>query len=86
MKPFLLVTLLVLVAQAFPSCQGQGEQEIVGWVEEKFTARPSGSVEYVIVINTVWYEVPFNFWSRVEVGDLVKYDGTQWTIVRKKGS
>jgi hypothetical protein len=83
MKSLLCIVLVVFVAQVFPSCQ-QG-QEVVGWVEEKFVSRSSGGPEYIIVINTVWYDVPYSFWAEVHVGDLVKYDGTQWTVVKKAG-
>lgn len=85
MKLSLLVVLAVAVAQIVPSCDG-GVKEVVGWVEEKYIDRVTLRQRYTIVINTVAYDVPFQFWHNVEVGDLVKYDGIEWTIVRKKGT
>jgi hypothetical protein len=38
---------------------------------------------YLLVINNVEYGVPYEFWLRVSIGDLVKYDGKTWTIVSK---
>lgn len=77
MKLLFVVTLFVLAAQILPSCGG--EREVVGWVEEKFDR----GARYFIMINYVEYMVPFPFWNNVGVGDLVKFDGTQWTIVKK---
>lgn len=77
-----LVILLVVFAQV-PSCGG--ETSIVGYVEEKHQIQESGRPTYVIVINKVEYSVPLWFWNQVGIGDLVKFEGGVWTIVRKAG-
>lgn len=82
-KFVLLFVLLTAVAQVFPSCENQQSNEpvVIGWVEEKhIDAFTRG---YVIVINRAEYAVPVPFWSQVKVGDLVKWDGTIWTIVKR---
>lgn len=79
-KPVLLVVLgLMALAQVLPSC-GQGEP-VIGWVDQKLRIGDG----YVIVINHVEYQVPFEFYETVRVGDLVKLENGQWTIVRRGG-
>jgi hypothetical protein len=81
LRVVLLAVLATTLAQVFPSC---GEKiEIVGWIERK-GVEPAGHT-YYITINSVDYDVPGYFWQQVQVGDLVKWDGTTWTIVRKAG-
>ena len=80
LKTVLLVVMFTVLAQVFPSCGGEGT-EIVGWVEAKRVESTTRS--FIIVINNVEYDVPAYFWSQVEVGDLVKWDGKTWTIVKK---
>lgn len=80
----LFVLLFSAVAQVFPSCSGEGNSEIVGFVDEKYIQRSAGAIEYVLVVNRTLYEVPANFWQTANVGDIVKYDGMTWTIVRKR--
>ncbi len=79
-KAILLVMVLASVAQFLPSC-GDSDRTVIGWVEAKH-AQPSGD-GYVITINNVDYQVPGYFWNEVKIGDLVKWDGKVWTIVRK---
>lgn len=80
-KVVLFVILATTLAQAFPSC---GENvEIVGWVERKGVDQMGHT--FFITINSVDYDVPGYFWQQVQIGDLVKWDGTTWTIVRKAG-
>lgn len=79
MKILFVVVLAVTLAQLAPSCGGGEGREIVGWVEEKRELQRAN----IIVINNVEYDVPRSFWLDVAVGDLVKFDGTRWTIVRK---
>lgn len=59
-----------------------GQAQVIGWVEEKRT-RAYETFPYMVVINQIEYGVPYEFWLAVGVGDLVKFDGTKWTIVRK---
>ena len=86
MKVVFLVVLFVAVAQILPSCGDTGDTgaEVVGWVDEKYVAPSSPGQRYVIVINHVEHDVLFGFWNSVDVGDLVKWDGLQWTILRKR--
>jgi hypothetical protein len=87
MKGLLLVALLATtLAQVFPSCDGGGGggPRVIGWVEAKYAR--AVDPQYVIVINGIEYAVPDDFFFRVEVGDLVKYEGGVWTIVRRAGS
>lgn len=85
MKGILLVVLLATsVAQAFPGCSGEDGREIIGFVDEKRTSQRGGDTEYVLVVNRTPYSVPAHFWLRADVGDIVKYDGLEWTIVRKR--
>ena len=80
----LLLVVMATVAQVFPSCGSDESAAIVGWVETKRIDQFSHA--FVIVINSTDYEVPGYFWQKVEVGDLVKWDGTTWTIVKKRSA
>lgn len=80
-KPVLLAVLLVSLAQILPSCDGEPRTVVVGWVEEKKVDRAGGV--WLITILATEYEVPPTFWREVQIGDLVKWDGVTWTIVRK---
>jgi hypothetical protein len=85
-----LVVVLLVVAQILPSCGGgpgeSGEEparpDVIGWVDEKRT-RVWETIPHIIVINQVEYGVPYDFWTSVNVGDLVKYEGGRWSIVRR---
>ncbi len=79
-KLVLLFITVSVLAQVFPSC-GEETGSVVGWVEEKRVDRSAHA--FVIVINHTDYEVPSVFWHQVEIGDLVKWDGKTWTIVKK---
>ncbi len=93
MLKVLAVVLLLAVAQLIPSCGDKGDDQasssdrpvVIGWVAEKRT-RTTQTVPYLIVINSVEYGVPYEFWLQVGVGDLVKLDKDKWTIVRKAGA
>ncbi len=87
LKVTLLVVLVTAFAQVIPSCGGDqptGQVGVIGWVEAKRVNAYARS--NIVVINSVEYEVPGYFWSQVDVGDLVKWDGTTWTIVKKRGT
>lgn len=79
------VVLFAMFAQVFPSCGGEAAQ-IVGWVQEKLVSRASGETEYRVIIDGTHYTVPQTFWEEVRVGDLIKYDGYRWAIVKKARS
>jgi hypothetical protein len=84
LKTALLVVLATTFAQVFPSCGGGGgTTDVVGWVEVK-KVEPGGQRGFIITINSVDYDVPGYFWQQVAIGDLVKWDGTTWTIVKKR--
>ncbi len=80
MAKVLLVVLMVTVAQVLPSC-GESGTSVVGWVEAKRVDRMNAA--FYITINDIEYDVPGSFWSDVRIGDLVKWDGVVWTIVRR---
>ncbi len=84
LRTTLLLVIMATVAQVFPSCGGEESTGVVGWVEAKRVDQSSHA--FVIVINSTDYEVPGYFWQKVEVGDLVKWDGTSWTIVKKRSA
>lgn len=84
MAKVLVVVLMVAVAQIVPSCGDSGSTSVVGWVEAKRVDRPNAA--FYITINDVEYDVPGNFWTDVRIGDLVKWDGVVWTIVKRAGT
>lgn len=84
MKLLVVLVLSLAVAQILPSCDGGSE--VVGWVDEKYVDRSVPGPRYMIVINTIHYDVDFGFWNSVQIGDLVKFDGVKWSIVRKRSS
>lgn len=85
MVKVLAVVVLLAVAQAVPACEGGKPKIIIGYVQEKrFIAREP--VPWLIVIESIEYPAPQDFWNRVGVGDLVKYDGLTWTLIRKATS
>ncbi len=83
-KAVLLVVMLTSLAQILPSCDGGSSTVVIGWVEVKRFDRGGGV--HLITINGVDYEVPGTFWREVQIGDLVKWDGRVWTIVKKAGT
>lgn len=84
-KVVVLASLLISLAQMLPSCGG-GEDSgpvVIGWVEAKH--RDASADAWEVVINGAYYDVPAYFWDQVRVGDLVKWDGKVWTIVKRAG-
>jgi hypothetical protein len=79
----LLLIAAVAIAQVFPSCGGDETTQIVGWVEAKHV--DSSAHSFILTLNSTDYEVPGYFFAQVDVGDLVKWDGKTWTIVKKAG-
>lgn len=88
----LVVVAFLVVAQLIPSCGDRSETggspaigtpaQVVGWVDEK-RRDTYGVSPWLIVINHLEYGVPYEFWLAVEIGDLVRYDGQTWRIVRR---
>ncbi|MGH2375377.1 MAG: hypothetical protein ACREJ4_03610 [Candidatus Methylomirabilaceae bacterium] len=88
MIKILAVVALLAIAQIIPSCGDDGgggsRPQVIGWVDEKVTRNQTAETNpYLLVINNVEYGVPYDFWRTVDQGDLVKFDGEKWTIVRK---
>ena len=52
-----------------------------GSVTQKFVSRSEDS--FRIAVNGFPYEVPRGFYSTVQVGDIVHFDGTNWTITSR---
>jgi hypothetical protein len=90
MKIALVMLVLAIVAQ-FPSCGGFGfgnpnvtqQGDIVGFVDDKYIAAIDGPPRPYIIIGATEYEVSWNFYREVSIGDLVKWSKGIWTIVRK---
>jgi hypothetical protein len=84
MLKVLAVVALLAVAQLLPSCGGDGgsRPDVVGFVSEKRRAQQE-FFPYLIVINNLEYGVPYEFWLTVEVGDLVRFAGGEWRVVRR---
>lgn len=86
-KVMLVVFLATSLAQIVPSCGGgsgtslPGGAVVIGTVEAKRVSQAERS--YSIFVLATEYDVPFVFWQQVNVGDLVRWDGTVWTIVRR---
>ena len=51
---------------------------VQGEVTQKFTPDKGN---YYIAVNGEPYEVPLNLYDHVDVGTVVQYDGTDWTVV-----
>jgi hypothetical protein len=49
-----------------------------GSVTQKFTFKGDDSYYRIAVDGTI-YEVPYGFYRVVQVGDVVHFDGTNWT-------
>jgi hypothetical protein len=85
----LAIVLLLAVAQLIPSCGDSDDddgastrRQVIGYVDEK-RRNNQEFMPYLIVINSLEYGVPYQFWLDVDVGDLVRFDGQTWRIVRK---
>ncbi len=74
---FLFIAVLsVFVADFTVGCGG-------GYVYGPVSQKIQGSDQtYKVVVNGTPYEVPANFYSRVQIGDNVKFNGQEWSIVK----
>ena len=59
---------------------GCGQGYVYGKVTQKINA--GHEVDNTILVNDHPYQVPFGFFEQVQVGDMVRFDGKQWTIVK----
>jgi hypothetical protein len=83
---FFLIAMLSLLAADFSV--GCGHGYVYGPVGQKFA--PGGGQDAApdrqIAINETVYDVPISFYNKVHVGDTVKFDGRDWTIVKPANS
>lgn len=84
MPKVLLVVVLFLVTAQLPSCEVR-PGPLVGFVDDKYMAQlpTGGAPQPTILIGATEYTVPIEFYREVEIGDLVKWENGQWSIVRK---
>jgi hypothetical protein len=75
----LFVMVLSLFAADFS--MGCGKGYVYGPVTQKFN-RGGDSQTYLIAVSGTPYEVPMDFWQKVQLGDTVKYTGKQWQLVK----
>jgi hypothetical protein len=87
LKVMLVVFLATSLAQIVPSCGGGSESRlpggalVIGTVESKRLIQAERT--FTITVLSTEYDVPYAFWQQVNVGDLVRWDGTVWTIIRR---
>ena len=83
-KALLFVALLSLLAADISVGCGS-KAYVYGPVTQKFN---TGAVqeEHMILINGDTYTVPIGFFEHVQVGDTVKFNGREWSIVKKAGT
>jgi hypothetical protein len=75
------VAILSLLAADFSI--GCGSQAYVyGPVSQKFVTSSNETDKY-IEINGQTYSVPWSFFNDVQVGDTVRFNGKQWSIVKR---
>jgi hypothetical protein len=79
-KALLFVAVLSLFAADFNVGCGQGY--VYGPVTQKY-ATGADTGDHLISVSGTSYDVPLDFFSRVRVGDTVKFDGKAWTIVKR---
>ena len=81
----MLVVLLLAVAQvqACGNLFGGGDDTVIGYVEDKYVAPEFVGPQPHIVVNAQDYIVPWDFYRKVDVGDIVKREKGIWTIVKK---
>ncbi len=76
-----LVFVLVLSVFAADFTVGCGSGYVYGPVTQKY--RSGGDAEsWTIAVNGTPYAVPIEFYNRVNLGDTVKFTGSQWEIVK----
>lgn len=80
-----LVLVGIFAALAADVTVGCGQGYVYGPVDQKYTTGgDTGS--YLISVNGTPYEVPMSFYYSVQVGDVVKFDGRSWSIVKRAQS
>jgi hypothetical protein len=79
-QAILFVLVLSLFAADFSL--GCGHGYVYGPVTQKFRHGGDDGETFLIAVSGTPYEVPQAFWTRVELGDTVKYTGKQWQLVK----
>jgi hypothetical protein len=77
---FFVAILSLLAADFSVGCGSQAY--VYGPVTQKF-ATSSQEANRFIEVNGTQYEVPFTFYAEVQVGDTVRFNGKQWSIVKR---
>ncbi len=72
------IALLSVFAADFSVGCGQN-QYVYGPVDQKLVSS-GGEANYLIKVQGDFYDVPRAFYDRVQVGDVVKYNGREWSI------
>jgi len=76
-----LMFILALSALAADVTLGCGQDAYVyGVVQAKFSGAGDNATTSVQIASEV-FDVPADFYQKVQVGDLVRYNGKAWTIV-----
>jgi len=75
---FVVVGLLSVFAADIST--GCGQDYVYGQVTQKINA--GHEQNSTIMVNGQPYEVPSDFYQQVQVGDMVKFNGKEWTIVK----
>jgi hypothetical protein len=73
---------LLMVGAIVTSAALAAGPAVDGSVTQKFTYKGDDSY-YRLAINGAIYEVPLEFYRVVQVGDIVHFDGTNWTITSR---
>lgn|GEM_PF-935004 len=77
--------LLALSVFAADFTVGCGQRYVYGIVSAKYPATGDNQ-SWTIQVVDEWYTVPENFYYETQVGDTVKFDGRDWTIVKSAGT
>ncbi len=80
LQALMFVLVLSLLAADFSVGCGQGY--VYGPVTQKFTRGGDSGDTWLIAVSGTPYEVPLGFYTKVELGDTVKYTGKQWQIIK----
>ena len=75
---FVVGLLSVLAADVTVGCGGQ--DYVYGSVTQKINA--GHEQNNTIMVNGSPFEVPLDFFEQVQVGDMVRFNGKEWSIVK----
>ncbi len=75
-----LICIALLSVFAADISVGCGQNQYVyGPVDQKLITG-GGEASYMIKVEGQFYDVPHAFYDKVQVGDIVKYNGREWSI------